>query len=377
MINQIGPFEIFAYKRGKQYYRPQPEKVEENIIGGDFECDNLSIPRSDSRYGYVKEKYIRPFSKLFGNGDLLCYTNREMAKKQYNVVCETDSSVDLEGIVQADYQYNFLRVINKLNKTLNSEILNNSSGTSFHLHRNRRWLRENDISAKDMQKATEWMLPLLFAISGRDIKNFAKWCHSVYFRRDNRDAALIKTQQNLWDTAERVDSLHLDDEKYLACNVSKDASIEIRLFSNAHNLDYGMSKLYVEFTDHIIDIASYMKYKRYDQECETLIDMTSEFCNKYARRRKILQNYNLERFFITKHSAALSALDNKWSWLYNKVEELEEYDGSSMDVIRAIRYFSNEYHINVDTIPVNMETVDYVRIRDEMNRLYNESVNRL
>ena len=128
---------MFPYKRGpSETKNPVPHKINDNIIGMELEFNNCIEEDCNNCYcedcdyceeegeRKMKDEVYNAFEKLIDKGIIINPSNMNMIKNDHNAVLERDGSVDGEIILQADYQKNIMETINKINKELNSSILN-------------------------------------------------------------------------------------------------------------------------------------------------------------------------------------------------------------------------------------------------------------
>ena len=372
--------------------KPKWDRIDLNVIGIEAEFDNIvydpcsgcpddcDFCNEDTNMQY-NEEIIEKFNDLIERNFIINPDNEIHAKESGNIVIERDSSVDLELIFQADKRRNIMKNVNKLAKEL-EPLSRNSSGTSFHIHRNRNWIeKEYDISSHKIQDTTEFLLPMLYLISGRNLSNYKDWCHSIF--RDYK----YHVPENFWQIGQRIDKideyLYQRRDKYIACNIKHDETLEFRIFSNYHNMNAEISKLYLDSTDLILDISNYMWNKSFCNEYEILIDWLEEWKNANRRRKRLLNKYNFDNLLISRKECILNDLNKKYDKIYNKIlyysnhRGLKNYHMSMLiDDIRNI----SDLEFDIDIIcnkTNNYFNINFDDIFNYLNTSYYDALNNL
>ena len=353
----------FSYhsSQANRILKPVDSKLDKNIKGIELEVDNVNRDGKDR------------LNEAIEDGVIISYDTFHMRKHDYNAVICSDGSVYAEVILQANQERNLLKKIKQLNDYgLNVNYFNNSKGTSCHIHNNMQYIENMGGNLLEMQRATEFLIPLIYKISGRD-KDSYSWCHSLFDSRDR-----FAPDMNLLETARNADRLegYNDWSHDIACNGQHSDTVEIRLFSNYYNFDYDMIKTYIEFTDHIIDIACHMKNKSYVDEYDVLIEWITDFCNGTRRRKKSLQQFHLNDLLVNREDVAIIELNNRWNNLYRIMENLERstepMNLQVRNVLRLVRDCNAQCDIQLQfNAPLYTYKVDLDSIRTEMNRQYN------
>ena len=194
----------------------------------------------------------------------------------------------------------------------------------------------------------EFMAPILFAISGRDI-NSLHWCNSILTNCDIEDF-------NLYARAQFIDSLqHIRDQRYSIVNKGGNftKTTELRIFSNYYNFNYNYIKLYIEMADFIIETANKMKNKKYEEEYENLIKDIEEFFTKRNRKR-FYENHNIKRFLIPKKDIKYQTLREQLRVFNERINAFNDREFSTnieryMSFIRLCRNYATMY-----TLPDNL-----------------------
>ena len=378
-LRYINGYELFGYRGTKAYTTPHDNKLDKNIKGVELEVDNIDCYWNDEEGLWVINDYnvSEAFQHLIDDGTLLTYDTTNMANNRLNGAISYDSSVNCEINLQADIERNTLRKIRQINKHLNKNILNNSKGTSCHIHNNMQYVLNNGGNLHEVQKASEFLLPILFKISGRDDYNY-RWCRSMF--NHGYDQEMI-------DLARIVDMSCEDRGTHrVLCNGEHRDTAELRIFSNHCNFDDNTIKIYIEFTDLIIDMACYMNGKSYRNEYDTLINIIDGFCNQNIRRRKFLKKYHLDNILVRKQDIAYKNFINRWDKVYTDLEFYERYLlGNNVpvmeqaeEIIRIIRRFENNHNlIPLDDIPLYTGQVDFNGLRNALNTTYTEELENL
>ena len=369
-LRYINGYELFGYRGTKDYTTPHENKLDKNIKGIELEVDNIDCywDNDDDLWVINDDNVTYAFDKLIDRGILLTRDTTDMANNKLNGAISYDSSVNCEINLQADIERNTLRKIREINRYLNKDILNNSKGTSCHIHNNMQYVINNGGNLHEVQKASEFLLPILFKISGRDDYNYM-WCRSMFGH--NYDVDMI-------DLASRVDHSSEDRHSHrVLCNGEHRDTAELRIFSNNNNFNDNTIKMYIEFTDLIIDMACYMKGKRYVNEYDTLINIVDSFCNQNHRRRKFLNKFHLNEILLRKQDIEYKRLTDRWNNVYSDLEFYERYLLSNnvpileqaQEMIRIIRRFENNHNIRFD-VPLYTGQVDFDGVRTALNEQY-------
>lgn len=374
--------------------KPKWDRIEEDVIGIEAEFDNIKYDPCEGCYNecnyceedtdvHYNDEIIDKINYLIENNFIINPDNEKYAKEYGNIVIERDSSVDLELIFQADKRRNIMRNLSKLSKEL-EPLSQNSTGTSFHIHRNKNWiLKEYETSFHRIQDTTEFLLPILYLISGRTPSSYESWCHSI-FRDFNNNIP-----ETLWEIGKRIDNideyLYYRKDKYLACNIKHNESLEFRIFSNYHNLNYEISKLFIDSTNLIMEISQYMNEKSFCNEYETLIDWLQEWKNGNRRRRKLLNKYNFDNLLINKRDCMIKDLNKRYDDIYKRIlyysnhKALKNYHMSML--FDDIKDINNDLEFDIDII-CNKTTGNYFNINfndvfEYLNASYYEELNNL
>ena len=375
----------FGYKSAPDGIKlPIFQKEQDNVIGVELEYDNTTEKDCENCEGdcdfcedeglrHTKPEIKNALHRLIDKGVIINPENVTLYRhKDHNAVLERDGSVDGEIILQADYQRNIMKKVNKIHKELNSSILNNSRHTSCHIHRNVNYLNQKDISKYDYQKSNEFLAGIFYRISGRDKDSYQRWCTSIFNDININYVSMMTMAKNV----DRMD--HLINGKYFICNCDHRNTVETRIFSNYYNFDPKFIKLYIDFTTLAIDIAEEMRQKSYVQEFDMLIDWINDFCNKTHRRKKLLKPFALNQYVVKKEDIKYVELNGQWSEIYDRIESLSRqsylsYSNQIIGIIRILRDFDLELNTS---ITMNQQ-VNFDNILKEINNRYLEDLEQL
>ena len=381
-LRYIGGKRIFGYRGSGRYTNPVPSKSDKNIKGLELEIDGLiheypydswDDPIEDEAYLSEDDPSYNAFVELIKTGTLLTQDTVHKAKKDYNAAITYDRSVSCEITLQANQQKNIMKKINDINKHLNNSCINNSEGTSCHIHNNMQYILNEGANLYEMQRASEFLAPILFRISGRNAEKYQRWCHT-------RLRADI-TQDNLMTFAENADQLRGadPDTHELICNGQHNYSAEMRIFSNRHNFNYNLIKVYIEFCDLLIQIATEMKGRSYVNHFDSLVEQVNEFCNKTVRRRKTLRPFGLQYYIVKEADLKYADFYQSWNKIYNLLDACDNMTHEPdkvKNVMRIILAFRNDYGYRID-IPMTYNTVNTKEVRRILNTTYIEELNNL
>lgn len=347
---------------------PAPGDEDKNTKGTEWEINGVN----DSNRRQLRSTLLT----LLKANKLIANENMDMAKGRYGTL-QSDCTVYCEIASRAMTQRSLLFLLKEFNRAgLNPETLNNNSGTSCHIHNNLQYIENQGSSKKEMVRAAEFLLPILYPISGRTFDKYIRWSRSV-FETDGRwtsqDSSVFRN--SLLEMANRVDNFsRLSDTRYNICNTQNSKTVEMRIFTNSHNFSYDMTKLYIEFCDLAIDISAYMRDKSYVKEYDTLIDWLDEFCNGNRRRAKLLKPYNLNAHFEKKFDIQVRVVEERWNNIYNRLEGIDvnqSQDNLVNDVIRLCRRYK------IEDMSINLGQVNLEDVRKKLDVLYLDEVDNL
>ena len=380
-LRYIGGNRIFGYSGSGRYTNPIPSKSDKNIKGLELEVDGLQHeyeydswddPIYDECYLSEDDPSYNGFIALIRAGTLLTQDTVHKAKRDYNAAITYDRSVSCEITLQANQERNIMKKVSAIRQYLNNSVLNNSYGTSCHIHNNMQYIRNQGANLLEMQRASEFLAPILFKISGRDFTQYQNWCHT-------RCPSNI-LEDNMMTFARNADRLYEADTQThkLICNGEHSYSAEMRIFSNHENFDYNLIKIYIEFCDLIIQMASEMRGCSYVDNFDALIEQINEFCNKNQRRRKTLKPFGLEYYVVKKQDLQYVDFYRAWNKIYTMLDECDNASDTEnvKSMMRILKEFSNEcgYRIN---IPMTYNYVDLKEARRIINIVYQDELENL
>lgn len=261
-------------------------------------CDADELLRPRSTDGNIKgiELEISDYSvrdtlqELINSNHVIDETNINSAgEKDYTIIAEDDGSVWVELVFKACNNRTLLQGVKMLSEAFDGKVDNNNE-TSCHIHLNNRHLRSRGIRKTDIMKATEFLFPILGAISGR--QGDYQWAKPM-----------ISLNKNLFERCRSIDDLDSEDyryhdDRYYGCNVTNSNTTEIRIFSNKYNFNYDYIKMYIETADFIIDLAEEMLGKSYHKNYELALEKTKEHFEK-RKYKDIFEKHDLGKFFLS------------------------------------------------------------------------------
>ena len=355
--NRHESFEYNSYE-AREYLVPQRSKTDTNIKGIELEISDLTDPTSvNSQIDKVIDK------KIVCSYD----TMYEYSRKYANCIWTYDGTVEQgELVIQAERPRNLALKMKMLNKYLNPDTVNNTSGTSVHIHMNNQYLRNLDMEDIDMIKAGESIASTLYSISGRH--TLAELNDYVKTRLDVPYTMPIALRCKYID-ALTIDP-HLDYERnpghYMMINIQNNNTTEIRMFSNYHNFNYDRIKLFLESCDMIKDIALAMKDLSYATNYEIVLDIVQDFYTKNRRRKKYLSEINdsilSDKRIIREYemSRIIEDINKRFERVMYSVDEDYRY----INTLRALRDISTQYGVTYDgMIDLNSSSIDIDEIR--------------
>lgn len=281
-----------------------------------------------------------------------------------NIALEEDGSVKYELIFRAQTNDKLLEEIEKI-KYL-EEIVDNHTGTSAHIHINRRYIENKlGLTETDITKAAEFLNYPLFLISGRKKETAHEWA---------RSQLPCPIEANLATKAKHVDKLNkVNYAKYNFINCSPEDTIELRIFSNKCNFNKYVIEMYLETVDFIIELAEYMKNKSYTKELKNIIPLCKNHFEKfgytldfYNTKKQIMDEFKEPKKLLKK------AIKNEWITIDNHIASFLNYaqiEPTSYDTIRRfisiIRTLNREHECNYDFY-INPEITDVQKLAKEI-----------
>ena len=282
-----------------------------------------------------------------------------------NIALEEDGSVKYELIFKAQTNEKILAELEKI-KTL-EEIVQNTTGTSAHIHMNRAYIEEElALTETDIIKAAEFISYPLFLISGRIKETAHEWARSQLHCR---------IESNLAEKAKCVDRINqVRYIKHGMVNCLPEDTIELRIFSNSCNFNKDIINMYLETVDFIIELAEYMKDKKYNKELKNLIPLCK---NHFEKFRFILNFETKEKItdeFKEPEALIKEAIKNEWIDIDNNISRFMHYSRTEQGTYKTIRRFismvrilNREYNCNYD-FNINPEKTDVQKLAGEIRR---------
>ena len=347
-------FEAFGYHCAKHVTSPLDSKLNKNIKGLELEINNMNDVVYDS------------LDELCDDYHIVTYDNEdEIDYKSQNIAIEEDGSVDYELVFRADTIKYLMERIKLLNEYgLNPDNVENTAGTSAHIHYNRAYLNNKGIYAMSMQKAAEFCGYPAFLISGRTKNRMNNWARTIL---------PLEIEADLLSKAQAIDRLDsVSYNRYNIMNFNPSNTYELRIFSNKCGFDYANIKLYLEFSDIIADIAEEMGENiSYEENIETPTDIVDSFFKSKPRRRKWFDKYNMDSIFLSKKELEHVQLIKKFEAVDDRIKRFESlmenhtYDANVLSFIRMIRDIQTQQGIEVD-IRFNPSRMDFESLNQEV-----------
>lgn len=332
---------VYGYHSSKHVTKPR--KTNKNIKG-------LELEISDYDSGWLLDELIE-------EGVLTAPYNERSNKSSPTIAIENDGSVFKELIFKASCNRTLLKGVKILEDKLNADICN-GHGTSCHIHLNNAYLREKDLRAIDITRATEFLAPILYKISGRDRSAMSEWTKSAlkdYISIDN---------SNLYERAKYIEDVDAYNGRYYIVNPC-DKTTEIRIFSNYYGFNYNYIKMYLECADFIIELAEFMKNKNYYYDYQECFEKTKEFFSK-RKYKQIFDRQDLGIFFLSNKERQLRILNQELEYIKSKMDILKqrsyEYERDlAKDILRTLRGYSQRYtnpQISFRIRNINIEEIE-------------------
>lgn len=357
-------YEVYGYHRSPT--EPTAEDLNELIFGMELEIDNPTEQTADLLDFAVESDYLTT-------------PHNEHRTQRWKCI-ENDSSVYKEIILSADKKEFMLKRIKNLNNIgFVPENMNNSSGTSCHIHINRKYLVEKGIAQNNLFRLFELYTPFIYAISGRNENEFYHWAEPK---------TPLETNNINWrERAERLAGLTPARDRYYMVNCTRNSTIELRAFSNKCGFDYKTIKLYLDFVEFCVHQAESMSHKRYINHYKRLLNELHKFF--ISNHRWAYDKYKLNRLFRNDiyYKSVRNTVNNRfmqirdWNYyveageytqllrmLYYQREEfkLRQISISPQGIINAVRKIQ-EQHIQVirDYLQFYMKTLSHEALMPE------------
>lgn len=349
--------DCFSYHCSKHITRPEEKKLTKNIKGLELEIDDRDA--FDFLDDLIYDDIITS-PKNEGN------TNNEIA-------IEYDGSVDWELVFRADTIRPLMKNVRILNEYgLNPENIANSSGTSCHIHYNRRYLEEKkEVFRLDLQKAVEFNSFPMYLFSGRTENTMGEWCRST-LATDISDDLLTKSK-----LIDRINNISYN--RYNIVNYNGERTNELRIFSNHCSFDYKTIKFYLEYSDMVVDLAKLMKGKSYEQHIDECVEFIDDFMLSRPRRKIFYDKYNLNTILLKQQDLEHIRIIKLWDKVdkrinnfENRIESQNNYN-NSLSFIRMVRDINNTIDEPL-SIVFNPQRPNYNdlsgEVREQVRRMY-------
>lgn len=325
----------FEYNDREEKRFLQPcRNLDKNIKGVEFEVNDKNQEKTNKLIDELIEK-----REICSKDTQNVY---EEHKKLVNSTLSYDNTVHHEIVLQANKARTIMQKIKKINTFLSPETITNKDGTSMHIHLNRQYLSNENIDDIDMVKAGEAISHVLYNLSGRETKTeLDRWVRTRI--------STLPLYTPIMTRSQLVDRISLSgDEDYVhhpghykMINVHNSATVELRIFSNKHNFDYNHSKICLELTDVIVDIAKTMKNLSYSNNYEIPIEIVEDFFNSNQRRRKYYDEIK-DALAQTPQELERAKVNILYKTLFRKYNTILRDNGVGA-VIRALRNEDIEY----------------------------------
>ena len=350
----------FYYHDCDREYYSRPRRTTGNIKGLELEISD------DEAYNILE--------RLINENKIIDRDNTEMIGEQnYTIFIENDSTVYKELIFKASCNRTLLEGVRMLSENLHGKIYNHEQ-TSCHIHINNEYLYNNNIPRTEIMRATEFLLPILGDISGRN--HDFEWCRPI---------VPISGTQKLFDRCSRIDEIYSDDydcdhdDRYFSVNVTGDATTEIRIFSNYYNFDYNYIKMYIETVDFIMELAKEMKGKSYRTNYEKALMLTKNHFQK-RKYKEIYEKHKLEKYFLSPeeqikfyYNEILRKFNMKTEWFDDNCMHFNEND-FLINFMRIIRDYHKE---EFGEIKFSLNNFNYEQVFSELKNQIEEYISSL
>ena len=347
---------------------PFPYHCTPNVIIKPFDEDKLKnikgLELEISDEDYIVEQAL---AELADNNIIATPNNWNNPHNELpKISLEEDGSVKYELIFKAQTNEKLLSELEKI-KIL-GEIVENSTGTSAHIHINRAYIEEElGLTETDIIKAAEFLSYPLFLISGRIKETAHEWA---------RSQLSCRIEANLAEKAKHVDRLtEVRYAKHNFVNCLPENTIELRIFSNKCNFNKNVINMYLETVDFIIELAEYMKDKKYNKELKNLIPLCKNHFEKFDdaldffdTKEEIMDTFKEPETLIKE------AIKNEWIEVDNHISRFMHHTRTEPRTYETIRRFislirilNREYECNYD-YNINPETTDVKKIASEIRK---------
>lgn len=349
--------DCFSYHCSKHITKPEEKKLGKNIKGLELEIDDRDA--FDALDNLIYD-------------DIVTSPENE-GSTDNRIAIEYDGSVDWELVFRADTIKPLMENIKVLNQYgLNPENISNSSGTSCHIHYNRRYLEEKkEVYRLDLQKSSEFNSFPMYLFSGRTEDTMGEWCRST-LATDITDDLLTKAR-----LIDRIQDISYN--RYNIMNYNGDRTNELRIFSNRCNFDYKTIRFYLEYSDMLVDLAKLMRGKSYEEHIDECVEFIDEFMLSRPRRKVFYDKFNLDTILLKKDDLAnirivklWDKVDSRVRTFENRIERQNNYN-NSLSFIRMVRDINQTIDEPL-SIVFNPQRPNYDdlsnEVREQVRRMY-------
>ena len=337
----------FEYKDHEERRLLAPSRnKDKNIKGVEFEVNDFDQNKTNELIDKLIDK-----RKICSKDTQMEYKEQ---KHLVNTTLSYDNTVHHEIVLQANKQRTIMKQIKEINELLNPLTIKNQNGTSMHIHLNKQYLRNEYIHDIDMVKAGECISHILYNLSGRETsEELERW---VKTRVPSPLDMPIKIR------SKEIERIELDDSDYshnpghyMMVNVSNATTTELRIFSNKHNFDYNHSKICLELTDVVVDIAKEMRGLSYINNYEIPINIVEDFFNSNQRRRKY---YDLIKDGLAQTDEELKEVQFKKLYKHNYQRYSDRLNNEGVGgILRELRNINYNEIIDIANINENLDNI--------------------
>lgn len=348
-------FRTYGYHSSKHVTKPRNTNF--NIKGVELEIDDYDC-------GHILDELIE-------DNIITVPSNERESNNGIVIACEDDGSVYKELVFKATSNRRILEGV-KLLEPLH-DYISNGTGTSCHIHMNRRYIEKRGLSSYDIVKSAEFIAPILYKISGRSYNSYEEWGRSIFeYTLEIQSDDLYRRAQLIENKGGDINSY---DARYRIINLNPLNTIELRIFSNYYGFDYEYIKMYLETVDFIIDLAEFMVNKDYVLNYEEAIKFTEEFFSK-RKYKYIFEKHDLGIFFISLEEKKLRRLNEQLQYLRDNIEfikqDIERLNNKdkAIRLLRFLRNYNTRYRL--PKFEIDVTKVDYILLESIKQVLENQ-----
>lgn len=340
----------FSYHCSRDITEPTEKKRNKNIKGLELEISDYSV---ENRLERLIENDI-----VFDEE-----SDTYIDDNDYAIAVEYDGSVEWELIFRADTNRTLLRGVKALNTELSPDTVQNHSGTSAHIHLNRRYCDSRNISPMDMQKVAEFLAYPAYLFSGRTRERMNEWAHSIL---------ACSLDDNLLTRAKLVDRMNeLSYNRYNIMNFNPSRTYEYRLFSNSYGFDYGQIRMFLEWTDMLMDLAEIMHERSYEKNLDEAVQFVDDYMLSKPRRKYWYERFGMESIYLSKEDMVKIHIRQEYDKITRKIDAFEvraeeqSYDENALSFIRLVRTLDQQIGFAPD-IHINPRNMDFASLIAEL-----------